>query len=293
MNPVRRSNVPTASDADARAEGAKQAEILNRYNVTMRGQGTRPLLFAHGFGTDQKVWRFVAPHFEADYRTILFDHAGCGRSLKSAYDEKRHGELSGYVDDLLLLCRTLTRTPVVLVAHSVSCMIGLLASIREPALFECLILVAPSARYLNEPPDYHGGFEPGEVSALLDMMDQNFLGWADTFAGVAAKEPELTKELFDGFCSADPRTIRRFAEVTFNADVRADLPRVTTPSLILQCEDDAIVPVVVGEYLRDHLGSSSYRVLPVAGHCPHVSTPQIIIAAIEEFLSRLPETRAN
>ncbi|HET9954630.1 MAG TPA: alpha/beta hydrolase [Polyangiaceae bacterium] len=243
-------------------------------------------MFAHGFGTDQKMWRLVAPAFEPHYRVIRFDYVGSGGADRRAQSDARYTSLAGYAQDLLEICAALELKEVVLVAHSVSGMIGMLASLEAPELFERMVLVAPSARYLNDAPNYVGGFDIEEVQGFLDMMDQNFLGWADTFSGIAEKNPETSKQLFDAISTNDPRTARRFAEVTFHADVRAELPRVSVPCLLLQCEDDAIVPLVAGEYLRDHLPGCVYHVLPVAGHCPQISAPELIISEIRDFLAR-------
>lgn len=259
-------------------------DIVSRHHVVFSGSGPRTMVFAHGLGTDQRVWRFVAPHFSDRYRTVLFDHAGCGRASPASYDLERHATLSGYVDDLVAVCRSVAQSPVVFVGHSVGTIIGMLASIQAPELFERLVLVAASARYVNDPPDYHGGFDEADVASLLDMMEQNFLGWATTFASVAAKDPRSLDELFTSFCSADPRTIRRFAEVTFHADVRDELHLVRVPSLLLQCAYDDIVPASVGEFMRERLRNSEYRVLPVAGHCPQVSAPELIVTAMNEYL---------
>lgn len=265
-------------------EQGASADATSRHNVVFGGSGSKPLVFAHGFGTDQRVWRFVEPEFRADYRTVLFDHAGCGRALPSAYDSRRHADLRGYAMDLVDICRAVASEPVVFVGHSVATMIGILASIEAPELFGRLVLVAGSARYLNEPPHYHGGFDESDVKSLLDMMDQNFLGWATTFAGIAAKDPSTAEELFTSFCSADPRTIRHFAEVTFRGDVRDELCRVTVPSLLLQCEYDDIVPAGVSEYMRERLDRCEIEVLPIAGHCPQVSAPELVVSALERFL---------
>ena len=251
------------------------------------------MLFAHGFGADQTFWRFVAPHFADRYRTILFDHAGCGQALPSAYDVQRHSELQGYVDDLLSIGRAFASEPFVLVGHSIGTIIGLLASIQAPELFARLVLVAASARYMNDPPDYWGGLDEADVASLLALMEQNFLGWATTFAGIAAKDPVSSQALLESFCRTDPRAIRRFAEVAFRADIRAQLPRVTVPSLLLQCALDDIAPIAAGEYMRQHLKDCQYRVLPIAGHCPQMSAPALITSTIDEYLSTSLDARPH
>ena len=264
-------------------------DVLVRNNVRVFGNAAaRPLLFAHGFGCDQNMWRFVAPDFERDYRVVLFDYVGSGRSDLRAYDPERYGTLDGYAADVLDVCAALDLRDVLFVGHSVSGVIGMLAAIREPDRFERLVLVGPSLCYLNDPPDYAGGFERADVEGLLDVMDKNYIGWAQFLAPVVMnnpERPELTRELEESFCSTDPVIARRFAEVTFLSDNRADLPRVPVPSLILQCTDDAIAPLSVGEYLHRHLPGSTLRVLAATGHCPHMSHPEETIGAIREYLS--------
>ncbi len=265
---------------------AAQAAIVRRNNVTITGTGAIPMLFAHGFATDQTVWRLVAPAFEDRFRVVRFDYVGSGQSQPVTGTTARYDSLLGYVQDVLEICGALELRDVTFVGHSVSGMIGILASLAEPELFERLVLLTPSARYLDDPPHYRGGFAPAEVDELMEMMEHNFLGWAQTFSGVAAKEPLLAKELFEKFSSIEPSNARRFAKVTFHADVRADLSRVTVPSLLLQCADDDIVPASAAEYLRDHLPNSSNRLLPLAGHCPQISAPRSIIAEINQYLAR-------
>ncbi len=245
------------------------------------------MLFAHGFGCDQNMWRFIAPAFEEDYRTILFDYVGSGKSDWSAYDRQRYATLEGYARDVREICAELDLRDIVFVAHSVSCMVGVLAAIQEPERFARLILIGPSPRYINEG-DYHGGFERADIEGLLDMMERNYLGWASFLTPVIMKNPdrpELAGELEASFCSTDPEIARRFAEATFFADNRADLPRVRVPSLVLQCSDDAIAPVAVGEYTSRHLPESTLRVLEATGHCPHLSHPEETVRAMKEYLA--------
>ena len=272
-------------EVQSASEEGKCDDARLRHHVVLGGRGTRPMVFAHGFGTDQRVWRFVEPQLGDGYRTVLFDHAGCGKALPCAYDAARHDDLRGYAQDLLEVCRDVASEPITFVGHSVGTMIGILASIEAPELFDRLVLVAASARYLNDPPRYHGGFDEADVVSLLEMMEQNFLGWATAFASVAAKDAATSEELFALFCSADPRTIRRFAEVTFHADVREQLRRVSVPSLLLQCAYDDIVPASVSEYMHRELKNSELQVLPVAGHCPQVSDPELIVSAVRRYLS--------
>jgi sigma-B regulation protein RsbQ len=262
-------------------------DVLARNNVKVFGAGTQPMVFAHGFGCDQNMWRFVTPAFEDEYRVVLFDFVGSGKSDLRAYDLKRYGDLRGYADDVLDVCRALGLENVILVAHSVSSMSGVLAAIREPERFARLVLVGPSPRYINDPPDYVGGFERADIEGLLDTMEKNYIGWAN-FLGPAImknpERPELGEELTESFCSTDPTIARRFAEVTFFSDNRSDLPKLTVPSLIMQCSDDLIAPPSVGDYLHRNLRASTLRVLRATGHCPHMSDPAETIQVIREYL---------
>jgi sigma-B regulation protein RsbQ len=262
--------------------------ILVRNNVKVFGKGAQPMLFAHGFGCDQNMWRFVTPAFEDDYRIVLFDYVGSGKSDLQAYDAERYASLDGYVQDVLDVCAELDLKQVIFVGHSVSTVIGMLASIREPERFDRLILVGPSPRYINDPPGYVGGFERSDIMGLLTVMEKNYIGWANFLAPVIMKNqdrPELTRELEESFCSTDPKIARQFAEVTFLSDNRDDLSKVTVPSLIMQCSEDAIAPLEVGDYLDRHLPQGTLRVMRATGHCPHMSHPEETIQVIKEYLA--------
>lgn len=253
------------------------------------------MLFAHGFGCDQNMWRFVAPAFADDYRVVTFDYVGCGRSDWSAYDSARYASLEGYADDVLDVVHALDLRDIVFVGHSVSSMIGVLAANREPERFSRLILIGPSPRYVNDSP-YVGGFERPDLEGLLHMMDSNFIGWANFLAPAIMKNserPELGRELTESFCSTDPVIARRFAEATFFSDNRADLPALRIPSLIMQCSDDIIAPLDVGEYLHRALPQSTLRVLKATGHCPHMSHPAETIAEMRRYLSDKPLPATN
>lgn len=254
----------------------------------MFGSGTQPMMLAHGFGCDQNMWRFVTPAFEHDYRIVLFDYVGAGKSDLKAFDPQRYSTLDGYADDVLEICSTLGLSDVIFIGHSVSSMIGMLASIRRPDLFDRLVLVGPSPCYINDPPDYFGGFEREEISGLVEMMEKNYIGWANFLAPAVMKNPDrphLAAELEESFCSTDPVTARSFAEATFLSDNRADLPKVKTPSLIMQCSDDAIAPLAVGEYLHRNLAGSVFRLMEANGHCPHMSHPEETIRVIKDYLA--------
>jgi sigma-B regulation protein RsbQ len=261
-------------------------DVITRNNVHISGKGGQPMIFAHGFGCDQNMWRYVAPAFENDYRVVLFDYVGAGRSDLTAYDEKRYSSLEGYAQDILEICQELDLRGVILVGHSVSSMVAVLAANREPDRFAHLILVGPSPRYVNDE-GYIGGFERRDIEGLLDMMDTNYIGWANFLGPAIMKNPdrpELAGELTDSFCSTDPMLARRFAEVTFFADNRADLQHVRVPSLIMQCSDDMIAPGHVGEYLHQRMAASTLRQMQATGHCPHMSHPEETIAVIREYL---------
>jgi sigma-B regulation protein RsbQ len=262
-------------------------DILKRNHVTISGSGTQPMLFAHGFGCDQNMWRFVAPQFEDTYRVILFDYVGSGHSDLSAYDERKYSTLGGYAQDILDIVRELDLSDVIFVGHSVSSMIGVIAANKEPDRFDRLIMIGPSPRYINDG-DYIGGFEQKDIEGLFDMMDRNFIGWANFLAPAIIKNPdrpELGEELTKSFCSTDPVIARRFAKATFYVDNREDLSRVTVPSLVLQCSDDMVAPQQVGEYVQGQLANSEIRMMKATGHCPHMSHPEETIALIKEYLA--------
>jgi sigma-B regulation protein RsbQ len=262
-------------------------DIVRRNNVKEFGRGRQPMLFAHGFGCDQNMWRYITPAFEDDYRIVLFDYVGAGKSDLTAYDEKRYAALDGYAQDLLDVCHALELEDVILVAHSVSAMIGAVAARREPDLFAHFIMVGPSPRYINDPPEYVGGFDREDIEGLLDTMERNYIGWANFLAPVIMKNadrPELAAELTESFCSTDPKIARRFAEATFFSDNRDDLAHVRVPTLVLQCSDDAIAPQSVGEFVHQRVAGSTFRLMQATGHCPHMSHPEETIRLIAEYL---------
>jgi sigma-B regulation protein RsbQ len=244
------------------------------------------MLFAHGFGCDQNMWRYVAPAFEDEYRIVLFDHVGAGQSDLSAYNKTRYSSLQGYATDVLEICRELDLREVVFVGHSVSSAIGILAAIEEPERFEALVLVGPSPCYINDG-DYVGGFTREDIEGLLESLDSNYLGWSSAMAPVIMgnpDRPELGTELTNSFCRTDPEIARQFARVTFLSDNRADLAKVKVRSLVLQCSEDAIAPQCVGEYVHRNLSGSELVFLKATGHCPNLSAPEETITAIKGFL---------
>ena len=262
-------------------------DVLRRNNVKTSGSGTQPMLFAHGFGCDQNMWRFVAPAFADDFRIVLFDYVGSGKSDLAAYDARRYSALDGYAQDVLDVVHALDLRDVVFVGHSVSSMVGVLAANQEPDRFAKLIMIGPSPRYVNEAPGYTGGFERSDIEGLFETMDKNYIGWANFLAPAIMKNPEhpeLGEELAQSFCSTDPVIARRFAEATFLSDNRADLARLQVPSLVLQCSEDMIAPHTVGEYVHRHTPQSTLRVMKATGHCPHMSAPGETIALIRQYL---------
>ncbi|NIJ06495.1 sigma-B regulation protein RsbQ [Sphingomonas vulcanisoli] len=244
------------------------------------------MVFAHGFGCDQNMWRLVAPAFEDAFKTIMFDHVGAGSSDLSAYDPDKYGRLQGYADDLIAIGRELGLRDAVFVGHSVSAMIGVLASLSDPSMFSDLILVGPSPRYINDGA-YIGGFDASDIDELLEALSDNHLGWSAMMAPIIMgnpDRPELGGELINSFCRTDPVIAKDFARVTFTSDNRADLARVTARTLILQCRDDAIAPETVGEYVRNNIPGSELIILDATGHCPNLSAPKDVIAAIRAFV---------
>lgn len=264
-----------------------ETNITKRNNVRIFGKGTKTMIFAHGFGCDQNMWRFITPAFEDEYRIVLFDYVGCGKSDINAYHPDRYSSLNGYADDILDICNELMITEAIFVGHSVSGMIGIIAANRVPKYFSHLIFVGPSARYINDN-DYLGGFERKDIEELLDTMDKNYIGWANFLAPAIMKNPdrpELGQELTESFCSTDPKIARRFAEATFLSDNRDDLKKLSIPSLIMQCSDDMIAPLEVGYYLHKNIPNSELVVMKATGHCPHMSEPEETIEVIKNYLA--------
>ena len=280
-----------SSQVKPQSDPRSNVELVRaRNNVRVSGHGERTIVFAHGFGCDQTMWRLVAPAFEADYRVVLFDYVGCGKSEWSAWDAERYDSLRGYAQDVLDILNAFDLHNVVFVGHSVSAMIGMIASIEAPERFARLIHIGPSPCYVNDA-EYTGGFERKDIEGLLDLMDKNYIGWAAFLAPVVMKNPgraELTEELQASFCATDPRVTRQFARVTFLSDNRADVAKVTVPSLILQCSEDAIAPDTVGQYLQGVLPQATLRRMSATGHCPHMSHPEETVTLMREYLQRAP-----
>ena len=267
--------------------------ILHRNNVHVRGTGVRAMVFAHGFGCDQNIWRFVAPSFERHFMTVLFDHVGAGRSDLSAYSPERYASLHGYAQDVVELGVELNFDKAIFVGHSCSAMIGALASIQAPGMFESLAFVAPSPRYISDG-DYVSAFTTAQLDELLRAIDDDYIGWSTHMAPVImgnAERPELGRELAQSFCRTDPEIAKQFARTIFTSDTRAELPKVTTRSLVLQCSDDVIAPSAVGEYTHRRLPDSRLVRMRARGHCPHMSAPGDTVAALGDFL--LPSANSS
>jgi sigma-B regulation protein RsbQ len=261
--------------------------IRERNNVRVSGQGKQPMLFAHGFGCDQHMWRFITPAFEKDYQVILFDYVGAGGSDRASYTPERYASLQGYAQDIIDICEELQLKDVVFVGHSVSSMVGLLAAVAHPEYFSKMVMVGPSPCYINEG-SYVGGFERQDIEGLLETMEKNYIGWANFLAPniMGNKDrPELGEELTQSFCSTDPVIASQFAKATFFSDNRADLSKLQTPTLVLQCSEDIIAPVEVGTYTSQHIPNSTLRVMKATGHCPHMSEPEETTALIKDYLS--------
>lgn len=261
--------------------------ILKRNNVNIIGNGNNVILFAHGFGCDQNSWKFIIDAFTDDYKLVLFDYVGAGKSDLAAYDSVKYSALEGYAQDILEICESLQLKDIIFVGHSVSSMIGLLAAKKAPHYFKKMVFIGPSPRYLNDG-NYIGGFERHDLESLFEFMDNNYLGWSSALAPAImgnADRPELGEFLTNSFCSTDPDIARQFARVTFYSDNRADLNDLNIESLTLQCSDDVIAPLSVGYYIKDNTPLNSLVVMDATGHCPHISEPAETISAIRAFIN--------
>ena len=262
-------------------------DVLKRNNVVVRGKGSRAMIFAHGFGCDQNMWRLVAPAFEDNYQVILFDHVGAGRSDLSAYSHEKYNTLDGYAYDIVEIAVELGLKNAVFVGHSVSAMMGIIAAAIAPDLFSALVLVGPSPSYINND-DYIGGFTKAQIEELLESLDNNHLGWSMSMAPIIMGNPdrqELGEELASSFCRMDPEIAKHFARTTFLTDCRDILADADVPALILQCSRDVIAPQDVGEYVHRQMPNSKLIVMEATGHCPNLSAPEETIAAIKAFVN--------
>jgi sigma-B regulation protein RsbQ len=264
------------------------SNIIKRNNVKVIGNGEKTLMFAHGFGCDQNMWERLTPYFKDDYRLVLFDYVGSGQSELSAFDRQRYSSINGYAQDIIDVCEALYINEAVFIGHSVSCSAGIVAANLHPEYFSQLVLIGPSPCFLNLPPDYLGGFDKQDLEELLELMDQNFVGWANYLAPVVAGlsgEGQIAGELSASFCSTDPLVAKTFARTTFFADNRKDFEQNNIPCLLLQHEKDTLAPLNVGEYLNSNTAKSTYRVLDVVGHCAHMSHAELVSETIKKYLS--------
>ncbi len=270
----------------AQFNGTLMTDVIRRNNVRVSGTGAQAMMFAHGFGCDQNMWRFVAPAFEPDFKTVLFDHVGAGGSDLSAYDRDKYSSLAGYAEDVVEIGHALQLQNAVFVGHSVSSMIGVLAAEKAPGLFGKLVLIGPSARYIDEE-GYVGGFSAPQIEELLQFLESNHMGWSAQMAPVIMgnpDRPELGEELTNSFCRTDPEIAKAFARVTFTSDNRGDLARVSIPTLVLQCSEDIIASEQVGEFVHRAIPKSRMVVLEATGHCPNLSAPEEVICAMRAFV---------
>lgn len=265
---------------------AETSDINKIFNINIIGKGQQPILFAHGYGCDQNTYRFLYPYFEEDYKIILFDYIGAGNSDVSAYSKEKYSSLEGYAEDIITICDYLTLEDVIFIGHSVSAMIGVIAANKRPDIFDKMVFIGPSPRYINDA-EYNGGFEDSAIEELLETLDNNYLGWSKAMAPAImgnSDRPQLGEELTTSFCSTDPEIAKNFARATFLSDNREDLKSVSVPCLILQCKHDIIAPHFVGEYTAKNLQFGTLKVLEATGHCPNLSAPEETAAAIKEFL---------
>jgi sigma-B regulation protein RsbQ len=263
--------------------------IATRNNVHVHGKGSKTMVLAHGFGCDQNMWRFLVPIFSDEYRIVLFDLVGSGLSEISAYDPGKYKTLTGYADDLIEIIQEFSEDPVVFVGQSVSAIIGLLATIKSPECFAANIMVGPSPSYINDG-DYIGGFDKEDIDELITAVEENYLGWSSAITPAimgSSAHPDLTEDLTNSFCRTDPVIAKHFAKVTFLSDHRGDISKSFVPSLIIQCHDDFIAPIQVGEYMQRMMPNAKLEIIENIGHCPHMSSPEKTAAAIKSFLVQL------
>lgn len=262
------------------------ANINQRNNVQILGNGEKTIIFAHGFGSDQTAWRQQVAAFSANYKIVLFDHVGAGKSDFSAYSPLRYSSLYSYAEDLLDLCAELKLTNSILVGHSVSGMISLLAALVEPNCFSKLLFIDASPRYLNDE-GYYGGFEQSDLDQLYKAMSTNYYAWAVGFAPMAMAtkdKPELAQEFAHTLSAIRPDIAQAVARVIFQSDHRLELPRLTVPTFILQANNDIAVPPEVGQYMASKIPKSTLINIDAQGHLPHISAPDVVNKAIAKCL---------
>lgn len=260
--------------------------IKSKLNAKTVGEGSPTLVFIHGYGCDQNMWRFVAPTFSSSYRCVLYDLVGMGGSDYSSYDLDRYASLEAHAGDLQALLEELEIDDAVLIGHSVGATIACLTSLQGSARIRALALVAPSPSFINDS-DYVGGFDRASIEGLIGLMEQNFLGWTEQVAPVISgqeSDGETTEELSRSFCRTDPSIAKHFGRVTFLADHRTEMAQVTLPTLVLQCRNDALAPVEVGQWLEERMAQGRLEIIEATGHCPHMTDPEKTIVALRGFL---------
>lgn len=272
-------------------------QALLRHNVQIMGNGPRTLVLAHGFGCDQSIWRHVVPALAAHHRVVLLDHVGHGESDPRAFDPVRHSTLEGYAQDIVQISEALDLHDAVLIGHSVSAMIGMLAIPSVPGRFSQLVMLSPSPCFLNYSADgYSGGFERQDLEDLLQLMDCNYAGWAAYLApavGGGAHQPEVSAEMQARFCALNPDVARTFARATFFTDLRAELPSFGTHTFIVQCAHDTLIPVSIGHYMQRMMPNAQLHTLLAHGHCAQLSHPEETVALIEAFITPLQAHHAS
>lgn len=262
-------------------------QVMIRNNVTVMGSGEKTLMLAHGFGCDQNMWQYIAPQLKERYTLVLFDYVGSGHSQASAFSESRYSTLEGYALDVREICEALDLNEVHFVGHSVSCSIGLLASIASPERFASQVMICPSPCFLNMPPDYHGGFEKTDLEELIDLMGRNYMGWANYLAPLVVggeNSSVFIDELSSSFCSTDPVLAKTFAKATFFSDYRHLLPQAQHAALVLQSQDDALANPEVGRYIHAQMPQSTLRMVESKGHCIHMTHPALVLREIHAWL---------
>lgn len=261
--------------------------ILNRNNVHISGNGEQTIILAHGFGCDQNMWRFLKADLEKHFKVVVFDYVGSGKSQLSAYEPERYKSLEGYALDVIEICDALALKNATFIGHSVSGIIGLLASQQRLDLFSNLILVCPSPCFLNIKPEYFGGFDKEDLEELVNLMDKNYIGWANYLAPLVmgqSNPDELIEELTDSFCSTDPKYSKPFAKATFFSDYRRILSDVTPPCLVLQSSNDSLAAVDIGKYMVNNIPHATLDIIEAKGHCLHMTEPKKVLRSVLTFL---------
>ena len=264
-------------------------DVMARNNVKVIGNGPKTLMLAHGFGCDQNMWRFITPVLQQQFKIVLFDYVGSGSSDLSQFNKERYSGLEGYAKDIVEIGEALQLSDVIFIGHSVSSIIGALASIEAPSIFSKMIMICPSPCFLNFPPDYLGGFEKQDLQELLNLMDKNYIGWANYLAPLVMgnnNPSELTGELSSSFCSTDPVVAKSFAKATFLSDYRHILKEVKQPTLIFQSKNDSLASPEIGKFINDNITNSELEIVDADGHCLHMTHPEQVTNSILKYLDK-------